>query len=231
MVTPAVRGRYRDVSETDRLIYTSLFGRVWSKVSNYRDRPESLDASNTSPQSMKLEFTMRRYPTVVSAVCVGRSQSEALVRTLIEHGVDPIVEKSSDSSPTQISAVLDDLHVSVWSVATWTGVPSSARGLIAIEAVKNAIERASTPSDDRRNCLILLDGRALNYGNEPSILRSKTEILDSYFEKQNGVAVSVATLERADRRYPEVTIADFVCRHCVDRIDRDCRFGFSVRAG
>ena len=162
-------------------------------------------------------------PTAVSAVFVDRSQSEAVGRTLIEHAVNPILEKSSDVSTEQITSVLDDLGLPFWSMATWTNVSSSQRGLIAIEAAKRAIQRESPSSDGGRNCLILLDGRCLNCGNDPSILRSKTEILDSYFEERNGVDVFVATLEKADTRYPEVTIADFACRQCIDRVERTGR--------
>ena len=158
-------------------------------------------------------------PTVVSASFSPRFQAEVILQVLIENEITPFVQKGTDLSATQIRTVLNDLSIPVTAMGTWENVSASTRGVVTVEAIKRVVQQASTP-DERSDCLVILDGAPSNYGGKRSILKSKTEILDSYFENQNNVSVSIATLPKADRRYPEVTITDLACRSFVNRVEQ-----------
>lgn len=90
---------------------------------------------------------------------------------------------------------------------------------MGIEATKDVIPEGVAQNEGKTNCLLLLDGRVSNFGGRENILQSRTEILDAYFEDQHNVNVSIATLEKADKQYPEVTAADCACNVFRDRIE------------
>ncbi|ACV12829.1 hypothetical protein Huta_2668 [Halorhabdus utahensis DSM 12940] len=107
---------------------------------------------------------------------------------------------------------------------------------MAVEAIKAVVPAGVSHDGDTTNCLVILDGRVSNFGGKQNILRSRSEILDDYFENQNNVNIAFATLEKGDRTYPEVTVADCACNafryrieqgDAVERIDHVQRFDSS----
>lgn len=157
-------------------------------------------------------------PTVVAASFIVRRRSEDIVRNLIDSGAKPWLQKSSDLGTSEINNFFDSVTVPTRAQATWGSPTHSQRGLMAMEAVKDVIPIGDREYGSVENCLVLLDGSPSNFGGEDKLLQSRTEILDTYFEEKYGVSIEVATLERADRRYPEVTAADCACKIFQDRL-------------
>lgn len=160
-------------------------------------------------------------PTVVAASFINRSQSEKVVKQLIDADIQPWFNKSAD---LDLDTVYDFFHeATIYTAARATQNPhnSSQRGLMAIEAAKEVIQVAKNEIQGNQDCLILLDGKASNYGGEKNLLRSHEEILDSYFQQQNGVNISLATIQHGDRRYPEITVADCACNIIRNKIESE----------
>jgi hypothetical protein len=160
-----------------------------------------------------------RIPTVVAASFITRRQSEDIVKTLIENGAEPWLQKSTDLDTDDIYDFFNATSIPTFARASWESPTRGQRALMSMEATKDVIPAGLTREEDITSCLILLDGRVSNYGGRENLLRSRTEILDDYFEDQHGVNIAIATLEKADKQYPEVTAADCACKVFRDRIE------------
>ena len=150
-------------------------------------------------------------PTVVSASFIDREQSVHIVKELINAGADPWIQKSKDLDIGDIHSFFKRTEIPTRAKATHESISSSQRALMAVEATKEVVSTSTSPDDDVTNCLVILDGRVSNFGGEKNILRSQSEILDDYFESQNNVNIFFSTLEKGDKTYPELTVADCAC--------------------
>lgn len=162
-------------------------------------------------------------PTVVAACFLHRGASEATVRALLDCGVKPWFQKSSDLESHTLEQFFEELSIPTRAQATWGTPDHGQRGLMAIEAAKDVIPAGVGQYSSTENCLLLLDGRPSNYGGDTRLLQARNEILDQYFEDQHGLHIEVATLERADRRYPEMTTADCACKLISNRLTGESR--------
>lgn len=158
-------------------------------------------------------------PTVVAASFIHRSQSERIVKSLIEADIQPWIDKSADLQLNNIRDFFNKRTIHVAAQATQNPHSRSQRGLMAMEAAKKVIQIAKNETQEDQDCLILLDGKASNYGGEINLLRSREEIVDGYFQQQNGVNISLATIQHGDRRYPEITVADCACNVIRNKIE------------
>ena len=163
-----------------------------------------------------------RIPTVVSASFIDRAQSVQIVKELLNAGVEPWLQKSADLDIDDIYRFFEQTEIPTRARAAWGSPNRGQRALMAVEAVKDLVSAGVSDGGDTTNCLVILDGRVSNFGGKQTILRSRTEILDDYFESQNNVTIAFATLEKGDRTYPEVTVADFACnvfRHRMEQAE------------
>jgi len=81
-----------------------------------------------------------------------------------------------------------------------------------MEASKQVVAEVESFESETESCLMLLDGRPSNYGGRRRLLQSRAEVIDDYFETKHDVDIEIATLPHGDVRYPELTVADCVCR-------------------
>lgn len=159
-------------------------------------------------------------PTVVSASLIHRDQSVHTVKQLLDAGAEPWLQKSADLDINEIYRFFDRTSIPAFARASWESPTRAQRALMAVEAVKEVVPAGVSQGGDTTNCLVILDGRTSNFGGKGNILRSRAEILDDYFETQNNVNIAFATLEKGDKRYPEITAADFACNVFRDRIEQ-----------
>jgi len=162
-----------------------------------------------------------RIPTVVSASFIDREQSVHIVKELLNVGAEPWLQKSTDLDIGDIHGFFRQTEIPTRARAAWGSPNPSQRALMSVEAIKEVVPAGVTHDGDMTNCLVILDGRVSNFGGEQNILRSRSEILDDYFENQNNVNIAFATLEKGDRTYPEVTVADCVCNVLRHRIEQE----------
>ena len=160
----------------------------------------------------------RDVPTILTAVYVARNGAERLALKLCECGIFPWKQKSKDVSNETIAAFFEDVSVSPSGVASRANPGPSQRAVMAFEAVKAVIRDHRAEHSGTTNCLVLFDGQPSNYGGEEALLNCLDEILDDYFQSKHSVNVDIATLETADKRYPEVTIADCACKLYTDAV-------------
>ena len=163
-----------------------------------------------------------RIPTVVSASFIDREQSVHIVKELLNAGAEPWLQKSTDLDIGDIYGFFRQTEIPTRARAAWGSPNRGQRALMAVEAIKEVVPAGVSHDGDTTNCLVILDGRVSNFGGEQNILRSRSEILDDYFENQNNVNIAFATLEKGDRTYPEVTVADCACnvfRHRIEQKD------------
>lgn len=161
-----------------------------------------------------------RIPTVVSASFINREQSIDIVKELLNAGTKPWLQKSTDLGINDIYRFFRQTNVPTRARATWGSPNHGQRALMAVEAIKEVVPAGVSHDGDTTNCLVILDGRVSNFGGKQNILRSRSEILDNYFENQNNVNIAFATLEKGDRTYPEVTVADCACNVFCHRIEQ-----------
>lgn len=163
-----------------------------------------------------------KIPTVVSASFIDRDQSVHIVKELLDSGAEPWLQKSTDLDIDDIYKFFRQVEIPTRARAAW-GVPNrSQRALMAVEAIKEVVPAGVSHDGETTDCLVMLDGRVSNFGGEQNILRSQSEILDDYFENQNNVNIAFATIEKGDRTYPEITVADCACkvfRHRIDQVE------------
>jgi len=177
-----------------------------------------------------------RMPTVVSASFIDRKQSVHVVKELLNAGVEPWLQKSTDLDVGDLYRFFRQTEIPTRARAAWGTLNRGQRALMAVEAIKAVVPAGVSHDGDTTNCLVILDGRVSNFGGKQNILRSRSEVLDDYFENQNNVNIAFATLEKGDRTYPEVTVADCACNvfryrieqgDAVERIDHVQRFDSS----
>ncbi|QLH77082.1 hypothetical protein HZS55_07150 [Halosimplex rubrum] len=161
-----------------------------------------------------------RIPTVVSASFIDREQSVQIVKKLLNVGAEPWIQKSTDLDISDIYRFFKQTEIPSRARAAWGSPNRGQRALMAVEAVKEVVPAGVSHDGDTTNCLVILDGRVSNFGGKQNILRSRSEILDDYFEDQNNVNIAFATLEKGDRTYPEVTVADCACNVFRHRIEQ-----------
>jgi len=162
-----------------------------------------------------------RIPTVVSASFIDREQSVHIVKELLTVGVEPWLQKSTDLDIGDICRFFRQTEIPTRARTAWGSPDRGQRALMAVEAIKEVVPAGVSHDGDTTDCLVILDGRASNFGGEQNILRSRSEILDDYFENQNNVNIAFATLENGDRTYPEVTVADCACNVIRHRIEQE----------
>jgi hypothetical protein len=162
-----------------------------------------------------------RTPTVVSASFIDREQSIHIVKELLNAGAKPWLQKSTDLDICDIYRFFKQTNIPTRARAAWGSPNRGQRALMTTEAIKEVVPAGVSHDGDTTNCLVILDGRVSNFGGKQNILRSRSEILDDYFENQNNVNIDFATLEKGDRTYPEVTVADFACNIFRHRIGRE----------
>lgn len=160
-------------------------------------------------------------PTVVTAVYVSRDDAERLALKLCENRIFPWKQKSKDVSDEVISEFFTSVSVSRSGMASRVNPGPSQRAIMAFESVKEVITDHRGEDAEQANCLVLLDGRPSNYGGEKALLNCRKEIVDDYFQSKCNLDVEMATLETADKRYPEVTVADCACRDYIDAVGRE----------
>lgn len=160
-------------------------------------------------------------PTVVSASFIDREQSVLIVNELLNAGAEPWLQKSKDLDINDIYGFFRQTEIPTRARAAWGSPNRGQRALMAVEAIKEVIPAGVEHDGDTTHCLVILDGRVSNFGGKQNILRSRSEILDDYFENQNNVNIAFATLEKGDRTYPEVTVADFACNVFRHRIEQE----------
>lgn len=160
-------------------------------------------------------------PTVVTAVYVSRDDAERLALKLCENGIFPWKQKSKDVSGNTISKFFTNVSVSRSGMASRANPGPSQRAVMAFECIKEVITDHRSETADQANCLVLLDGRPSNYGGEKALLNCRKEIVDDYFQSKYNLDVEIATLETADKRYPEITVADCACREYIDAVGRE----------
>jgi len=160
-----------------------------------------------------------RIPTVVSASVIDRDRSAHIVKELLDAGAEPWLQKSTDLDIEAIYRFFEQTEIPIRARAAWGSPNRGQRALMAVEAIKDVVSAGVSADGDTTNCLVILDGQVSNFGGKQNILRSRSEILDDYFEAQHNVAIAFATLEKGDRTYPEVTVADFACKVFRDRIE------------
>lgn len=177
-----------------------------------------------------------RIPTVVSASFIDREQSVHIVREFLNVDAEPWLQKSTDLDIDDIYRFFKQTEIPTRARAAWGRPDRGQRALMAVEAIKEVVPVGVPQDGSTTNCLVILDGRVSNFGGKENLLRSRSEILDDYFESQNNVNIAFATLEKGDRTYPEVTVADCACnvfRHqieqegAVEQIDHVQRFDSS----
>ena len=162
-----------------------------------------------------------RIPTVVSASFIDREQSVHIVKELLTAGAEPWLQKSTDLDIGDIYRFFRQTEIPTRARAAWGSPNRGQRALMAIEVIKEVVPAGVSHNGDTTNCLVILDGRVSNFGGKQNILRSRSEILDDYFEEQNNVNIAFATLEKGDRTYPEVTVADCACNVFRYRIEQE----------
>lgn len=177
-----------------------------------------------------------RIPTVVSASLIHREQSVNIVRELLSAGAEPWIQKSTDLDTSDIYRFFRQTEIPTRAQAGWGSPNPGQRALMAVEAIKELVPAEVSCDGDTTNCLVILDGCASNFGGSENILRSRSEILDDYFETQNNVNIAFATLEKGDKTYPEVTVADCACnvfryqieqKNAIEPVDNVRRFDLS----
>jgi hypothetical protein len=161
-----------------------------------------------------------RMPTVVSASFIDREQSVYTVKELLNAGAKPWQQKSTDLDIDDIYGFFGQTEIPTRAQAAWGSPNHGQRAIMAVEAIKEVVPAGVSHDGDTTNCLVILDGRASNFGGTQNILRSQSEILDDYFENQNNVNIAFATLEKGDKTYPEVTVADCACNVFRHRIEQ-----------
>jgi hypothetical protein len=162
-----------------------------------------------------------RIPTVVSASLIEREQSVQIVHKLLNAGAKPWLQKSTDLDTNNIYRFFRRTEIPTQAQAAWGSPNRGQRALMAVEAIKEVVPPGVSHDGDTTNCLVILDGRVSNFGGKENILRSRSEILDDYFENQNNVNIAFATLEKGDRTYPEITVADCACNVFRHRIKQE----------
>jgi len=161
-----------------------------------------------------------KIPTVVSASLIHREQSVNIVKELLSAGAEPWLQKSTDLDTDDIYRFFRQTEIPTRARAAWGSPNPGQRALMAVEAIKEVVPAGISRDGDRTNCLVILDGRASNFGGTDNILRSRSEILDDYFENQNNVNIGFATLEKGDKTYPEITVTDCACNVFRHRIEQ-----------
>jgi hypothetical protein len=162
-----------------------------------------------------------RMPTVVSASFIDREQSVGIVKELLNAGAEPWLQKSTDLEIGEVYGFFRQTEILTRARAAWGSPNRGQRALMAVEAIKEVVSAGVSHDGDTTDCLVILDGRVSNFGGRQNILRSRSEILDDYFENQNNVSIAFATLEKGDRTYPEVTVADCACNVFRHRIEQE----------
>lgn len=162
-----------------------------------------------------------RIPTVVSASFIDRKQSVHIVKELLNAGAEPWLQKSTDLDIEDIYKFFGQTEIPTRARAAWGSPNRGQRALMAVEGIKEVVPTGISYDGNRSNCLVILDGRVSNFGGKQNILRSRSEILDEYFENQNNINIAFATLEKGDRTYPEVTVADCACNVFRHRIEQE----------